>query len=268
MAEIVPFDVILKGGAADRHRFQAYEGFNTFAGMSFTLALVANYVETGKVRHKGSFKGRGAVSAVAPASGSVIVEYAVSLATNPSAVFGAAITVSGAALMRALVGQVLTRNTGKTQASPDLASLMKSRRGDVEALISATEPSIRQAHDVIGNGAKQLYVASGINLAKLNAKTKEYIRSSHPENIPLTGKFTVTGFYGNSGHGSVFDKSIGKNMPFDMPKAVLDDVGPTFSWGLDQYTNNTGKRVVITYTRILSMDGTPKKYKVIAAKPE
>lgn len=267
MAKAVRFNVTLQGSAADRHIFQAYEGFNSFAGISWTLTLVANYLETGRVRHKGNFQARDAVIATAPKGGSVVVDYIVNLASDPSIVFGSGVTVGSTVLMRSLVQRVLSRNVGGNSADSSLDPLLRRRGGDIEALVAATEPSVRQAHDVIGNGARQLSVTSGINLAKFNKKTKEYVRSTKDEGVAKTRHFTVTGFYGNSGHGSVFDKNLGRNVPFDMRAATLKRCGPVFSWGLDQYTNDTGQTVEITFTRLLAMDGTPKKYRIIDAKP-
>ncbi len=267
MVEVVDFNVSLKGGAADRHVFQAYEGFNSFAGVSWALTLVANYVETGKVRHKGNFPARDSVIAVAPQSGSVVVDYIVSLASDPALVFGSGVTVASTVLMRSLVQRVLSRNIGQNLPDPLLDPLLRRRGGDIEALVAATEPSVRQAHDVIGNGARQLSVTSGINLAKFDKKSKEYVRSTKDEGAVLTRDFIITGFYGNSGHGSVFDSKLGRNIPFDMRVATLKKYGPVFSWGLDQFTNDTGLTVELTFTRLLAMDGTPKKYRIIAAKP-
>ncbi|RYF31947.1 MAG: hypothetical protein EOO38_31335, partial [Cytophagaceae bacterium] len=61
--KVANFQLKLTGGLADRHEMEGYDGFNALASSAFALSLVANYVETGKIRHKGDFKLRHAVHA-------------------------------------------------------------------------------------------------------------------------------------------------------------------------------------------------------------
>jgi hypothetical protein len=51
----VPFRLVLTGDTADEHQFQGYDGYMALAGFAWTLSLISNYVETGKVRHRGGF---------------------------------------------------------------------------------------------------------------------------------------------------------------------------------------------------------------------
>jgi hypothetical protein len=78
--------------------------------------------------------------------------------------------------------------------------------------------------------------------------------------------FTVAAFNVNSGYGSVFDNDLGRTIPISMSRDVLRNVSNIFTWGLDQYANKTGGRIKVRYTRILAMDGTPKRYVVLAAR--
>ena len=91
------------------------------------------------------------------------------------------------------------------------------------------------------------------------------MKANIKESEIIVKNVSVSGFYGNSGHGSVFDFDIGRTVPFSMKKEVLNIYGKYFSWGLDQYTNKTGKTIVIKFTRIVSLDGRPKKYVILSA---
>jgi len=95
MAEYVPIRLKLTGDTADHHQFQGYDGYMALAGFAWTLSLVANYAETGKIRQRGDFPGRHAVRGLAPTEGSVVVDFLVWLGQNPQGVF--ALTGAGAA---------------------------------------------------------------------------------------------------------------------------------------------------------------------------
>lgn len=266
MAERAHFELRLSGGTADQHNFQGYDGFMSLAGFALTLSLVTNYVETGIIRHRGDFPGRSAVRAGTLRPGSVIADYGVLL----NAVVTGAVTGGSAQLLTSLVERVLARNLGQrtSDTNPDAAALVRRKSGDFEALVAATEPSIRQAHDVIGNGAKKIKVVGGVNvLNTFDKETKSYLRSSKKDPTILEANVDVTGFYGNTGHGSVFDHSLSRNVPIGMDKATLDAIGSVFSWGLDEWINKTGKMVAITYQRIVAMDGREKRYVILDAKP-
>jgi len=218
--EEASFQLRLTGGTSDRHNFQGYDGYMSLAGFALTLSLVTNYVETGVIRHKGDFPGRGAVRAGALREGSVLADFAVLLHSTPSAVFGGAVATAGSAyLLQGLVSRVIARNLGQTtkEKNDAVKNLVAVKRGDVEALVAATEASIRQSHDVIGNGAKKIQISGGVNiLNNYNAVSKRYVRSSQKDNTLLTSTVSVSGFYGNSGHGSVFDPGLGKNVSIGM----------------------------------------------------
>lgn len=268
MVEVVSFKLRMTGGLTDIHQIEAYDGYTSLAGAAFTLSLITNYVETGEIRHRGNFVGRHAVRALPMQPGSLIADLAVYLQGQPSSIFGAAAGASGAGLLYGLVNRVVSRNIGITPAplNPETAALLKKKEGDIEALVAISEPSLRQAHEVIGNGADEVEWIGGINtMARLDTGTKHYMRSSIHDKELIVRDVPVSGFYGNTGHGSVFDPSLGRIVPIGMNKATLETYGPIFSWGLDQYTNRTGRKVRIKFTRILAVDGRPKRYVIGSA---
>ncbi|WP_157082216.1 hypothetical protein [Sphingomonas pruni] len=268
--EVASFQLRLTGDLADHHEFEGYDGYMALAGAAWTLSLATNYVETGGIRHRGNFPGRRSVRAMPLARGSVVADFAVILHSQPAAVFGLSALGGGAsALLYGVVNRVLTRNLGisRDPLNADTAALLQSKDGDIEALVAISEPSVRQAHDVIGNGANEIeWIGGHSAMASLNQDTKAYIKASIPDLEIIERDVSVSGFYGNSGHESVFDFNLGRNVPISMPRDILRQYGTFFSWGLHQYLNHTGLKVRIRFTRILAMDGRPKRYVIVSAR--
>lgn len=265
------FRLKLTGDTADQHQFQGYDGYMALAGFAWTLALITNYAETGTIRQRGEFLGRDAVRAGAPREGSIIADFSVLLHQNPSEVLGlvgagASATVS--AFLFDLVRRVIARNLGQDNPAQTtlLTRLIERRAGDIEALVAKVEPAVRQTHAVIGNGAEQMQILGGHNIINTyNQSTHDYVKLNVEDKSIRQKDFSVAAFNVNSGYGAVFDRDLGRTVPISMSRDVLRKVSSVFTWGLDQYANKTGGRVRITYTRILAMDETPKRYVVMSA---
>lgn len=274
MAELVPFRLKLTGDTADKHQFQGYDGYMALAGFAWTLALVTNYTQTGRIRQRGDFPGRDAVQAIAPAKGSIIADFTVWVQQNPGQVLGLGSVGVGAgigasAFLYDLMQRVIARNLGQeSQAeTPLLTRLLEARSGDVEALVAKVEPSIRQTHAVIGHGAQKMQILGGHNIINTyDEDTRDYVKLNVEDDRIREKDFSVAAFNVNSGYGSVYDKDLGRTVPISMSKDVLRTVSSIFTWGLDQYANKTGGRVSMKYTRILAMDSTPKRYIVLSAE--
>jgi hypothetical protein len=263
----VPFSLKLTGDLADRHAFEAYDGFIALAGFARTLTLVTNYVEEGAIRQRGDFIGRHSVLAGPMAEGSLVVDFLVRLTGEPSAKFGIP-GLEATDLLNTLVRRVIGRNLGEASPPSDdeVGVLMAKKGGDVEALVAISETPIRQTHSVIGSGATNIQISGGHNIiANFNNSTKEYVNQSVFDNDIQERVVSVAAFNVNSGYGSAFDFDLGRTVPFSMERATLRKVSTVFTWGLDQYSNKTGKNITIKFTRILAMDGTPKRYVIESA---
>ncbi|MCA0996846.1 hypothetical protein [Alloyangia pacifica] len=269
MHETVPFQMRLTGDLADTHKFQGYDGYMAMAGFAWTLSLVTNYAVTGEIRHKGDFPGRRLVHARAPQAGSVLVEMVSLLTSDPVQIFGGvAAGVGAGGLLTALVSRVINQNIGDEDPNSDriLGRFMDSRGGDIEALTAMAESPIRQTLKIIGNGVEEIYVSSGFNIINsFNEETKEYVNQNVIDNVEKMGDFSISAFNVNSGHGSVFDRKIGRVVPFSMGADVLEGNKRKFSWGLDQYASGKSGKLRLKYTRLLNMDGRPKRYIVLSA---
>lgn len=269
MPTIVPFRLRLTGDTADQHEFQGYDGYMALAGFARTLSLITNYADTGKIRQRGDFEGRHSVKAKAIDEGSVVADFVVYLQHNPIEIFGIATgTLTASALLYSLVTRVVNRNLGQSNEENDaiISRILREKSGDIEALVAISEAPIRQAHSVIGNGAKNIEISGGYNIINnFNEETKEYVRLNVEDNTVMEKLVSVSGFSANSGYGGIFDSDLGRVVPIAMPKDVLKKYKSVFSWGLDQYVNGTGKKIVIRFTRILAMDGRAKKYMITSA---
>ncbi|MBN8940641.1 MAG: hypothetical protein J0H01_14175 [Rhizobiales bacterium] len=268
MAAQVPFRLKLTGDTADQHQFQGYDGYMALAGFAWTLALVTNYAETGKIRQRGDFPGRDAVRATALKKGSIIADFSVLLQQSPGQVLGLG-AIGAAPVLYGLVKRVIARNLGEDDPAktPQISQLIERRAGDIEALVAKVEPAIRQSHAIIGNGASEMQILGGHNIIDtFNERTHEYVKANVEDASLMEKDFSVAAFNVNSGHGAVFDNDLHRTVSISMAKDVLNKFGSIFTWGLDQYANKTGGRVRIKYTRILAMDSTPKRYIALSAE--
>lgn len=270
MTTPVQFSLKLTGDTSDNHQFQGYDGYMSLAGFAWTLSLIANFTETGKIRSRGEFAGREAVRASPIAQGSIIADFTVWLTQDPSHILSAGVITSGlaSAFFYDLVNRILSRNLGEdsSPSTPLLKSLVSNRSGDLEALVAKAEPAIRQTHSVIGSGAKKIEIRGGHNIINtFDSNSKEYVRSNIEEGSIREKEFSVAAFNANSGYGSVFDDDLERTIPISMSKDVLRKYRHIFTWGLDQYATDTGGKITMKYRRILAMDGTPKKYVVTSA---
>jgi len=259
-----------KGGDADRHQIPAYDGFTSLAGMGLTLSLTANYVETGVIRRRGDFEGRHTVKATPITEGSVVTDFLVSLPritlhTTQKVLSEAA----GAALFGDLFKRVVDGNLGidSQPQTEELENLLKVRGGDVQALIAATEPSVKQTHSVIGEGTSVLNIfGASHQIAQYNKSTKEYVNGTVIDRNLLQKDVSVPSFNVNSGYGGVFDFDLGRVVPIKVTKETLPRGKKVLSWGLNEYANSTGKTVHLKFYRWLALDGRPKKYIVVDAE--
>lgn len=266
--EVAKIELTLRGGLSDRHEMEGYDGFNSLASAAFAASLVANYVETGEVRHKGQFKLRHAVLARPMRAGSLITDLTIPLSDGINAKHEVS-AGSPVNLFLGLMKRIIGGNVGveTTPLNPETEQAVRARGGHIEALVAATEPSLRRAHDVIGDSAKTLEWTSGFNsIGQLDLRSKAYMNDTVPDRTPRHKDVSVSGFLGNSGRGLVFDRVLGRNIGIVMNRDTLNDVGTVFSYGLDQYMKKTRNYIRIRYTRMNSSDGRPKRYVIEDAR--
>jgi hypothetical protein len=266
----VPFRLHIGGDAAEDHELQAYDGYSSLAGFSLTLALVTNYVETGKIRHRGNFEGRSSVRALPLQEGSVVSDFVVRMAR--AAVGGSLVNSadSAAALLVDLTKRTIDRNLGippdpKTDALKELEDSPKSG-GDLEALVAATDASVRQTHQMIGAGAKTVDIFGGTKLlGRYDLTSKAYVNGTITGEEIYEKDVSVASFNVNTGYGGVFDFDLGRVVPVTVNRDTLANAKSVLTWGIDQYAQGTGKKITLRFRAVLALDDTVKRYLVIDA---
>ncbi len=257
----------LTGGLASRNQIEGYDGFNALANSAFALSLIANYVETGVVRRKGDFKLRHSVHAEPISPGSVATDISVPLSDtiNPKH----KTTGSPVALFLGLARRIVGGNIGieLPVLNAETQSVITQKGGDVEALVSAAEPSMRRAHDAIGGSATNFEWTSGFSsIGNFDAVSKAYMNDTVPDKTRREKDVSVSGFLGNSGRGLVFDRQLHRNVSVIMRRDTLNAIGRVFSYGLDEYMNHTGNLIRIEYTRMNATDGRVKRFVIEDAR--
>lgn len=270
MTTIIPFQLKLQGGDANQHEVPAYDGYMALAGFGLSLSLVSNYVETGKIRRRGDFIGRSSVKAKPISEGSIVSDFIVNLDHIAIlATSGALSPATSVAFFYDIFKRTIDRNLG-IETSPqtlELEALERSRVGDLEALVVATEHSVKQSHSVIGEGAKIINIYGGTkNIARYDANTKSYVEATIRDNTIKQKDVSVAAFNVNSGHGSVWDSDLNRVISIMVTKETLYRAKSVLTWGLNEYANGTGKKISLKYFSILAFDGTAKKYIVVDAE--
>ena len=269
MAIEIPVRAQFDGGDARRHLIPAYDGFTSLAGLGLTLSLTAHYAETAKIRRRGDFLGRQTVKANAIQQGSVVTDFLVLL---PKVTLSAGRAVSdavGAAFYNDLLKRVLDRNLGieSEPQTDELSVLLDQRGGDVEALVAATEPSVKQSHSVIGEGAEVLDIFGGRpRIASYDVATKQYVNGTIVDRDIIVKDVSVAAFNVNTGYGGVFDFDLGRVVSMKVAQDMLPRARAVLGWGLNEYANGTGARVSLRFYRHMAFDGRPKKYIVVDAE--
>lgn len=256
--------VSFRGLDADNHHVEAFAGARSIAGVSRSLALVANYASTGSVRYRypfdqslqfyiegtipGSFNWKLALVGVGG-------PLALGLSTN--AVYDLGKLVIGKA-----VGSEVT------QVVPEVADLNARRGGDIEALVEAAEPALKEAHYGIGSTTQQIIIINGNNnapIVALDADTRDYLNTSIPAPVAVQD-VSVAALNANDKTGRIFLFDLGRTVAFKISNEATGRTMVNLSRGLEQYARGTGATVEVRYQPIEAADGRVKRVIVYDAK--
>lgn len=259
----------LSGQEADFHELPAYDGFSSLAGLSLATTIITHYAATGRLRRKGQFETRSRVRFKQSRRGSLIFGLVIDFVASNPFILG----ITGGVISSAvydLLKTTINRTVG-LEAKADtnaVKNLLEHRVGDLEALSAAIEPSLRQAHSIIGNGAHTMQITGRADrqISTFNKSTKDYIIDSINDEEPITKDVSVAAFNANSGHGRVFDEELGRTVAIYIPEHAQNALKSVIGWGLNEYARGTGRKVSITFTRVMALDGRPKKYIVLEAE--
>ncbi|MEQ9557629.1 MAG: hypothetical protein RIG67_17805 [Rhodospirillales bacterium] len=251
------------GDEADLHRLPAYEGTKSLIGLSRSLTLINHYLITGTVRQRAPYTDSVKIF-IRPAR-EACFETVFTFISEIGAIsaLGGAVAVNVTAnLITDGVRTVLSRVTGRPTEpeTGELADIERVRPGDLEALVDAVEPAMRQGHTAIGQGSQNIIVIKGDNnVVTFNPRTKDYVNSEILTDEDFIQDVSVGALNVNSGYGRVWFDDLGKTVPFKLDKERTGRTVGALARSLDGYANGEPSDVRVTFRKVNSADGRTKK---------
>ncbi len=279
MSDNILFPVIVKftGELADNHRLPAYAASKSLYGISRSLLLTSHYLVEGKVRQK-NFKYDGYnIHLVASRQGSFESLFEVMMSTDMvaqtlSGIIGGITTAS----LINIYGGISKRVIG--EKSPELDKLEGKeilKSGDVGALVEALEPAVKDAHNVIGDGATNITIINGSNnIITYDKSSKDYVNKSILTQYPEVKIVSVGSFNVNTDYGRIYDFELQRTIPFTLSKDVDAKTIQLLTQSLQDYANEKklGKseksKIAIKFFPINAIDGRLKKIIILHARSE
>jgi hypothetical protein len=265
------------GDVADEHKLPAYDAIQSLYGITRALLITTNYLVEGRVRHRRFEEIGFGFDLIAQRPGSFDTVFAI--VTDPGTMkiaveLGIAITGS---FICDFLKSIFQRSVGQDAAPAieDLETEEKLRSGDLGALVEAIEPSMREAHMVVGRGAQNIVIIKGDNnIVSLDRHTKDYVNTSIDDERLGAKLFSIASFNANSGYGRAFDYEEGRTIPFvlssDADRTTIDNILTSFSsyarrrrLGDDLFS-----AVALQYRATRSVDGRIKRIRVLRARAE
>lgn len=275
--ERIQFLVHFDGDLAVEHKLPAYEAAQSISGIARSLIIPTNYLFEGRVRRRKFDNIPFELNMVAqrPGSFETLIELLFEPSTLSFAAGGIGIGVT-ANLISDFSTSLFKRVTGQS-ASQEIQDLERDERlpsGDLSAIADAMEPSVRQSHLTIGNGATVINVSGNNNTINMTPATKVYVNNTAANPEVRVRLFSVASLNSNTGYGRVFDSEEGRTVPFQLPK---DIDGASVAVLLDSFNryarrrwmgNDEASLVAVRYTTLEGPDGKVKKIIPIDARAE
>ena len=237
------------------HMIESNTGAESLAGISRSLALIANYAATGVIRQRMPFSPEAAFYITGIEPGSLNFKY--------KAIIGTLALGLGGNGLYDLSKYVLNRAVGQhvELATPAAVAVNEQRGGDVEALVEAVEPALKRAHYGIGRTSNRIIVIDSSDqtvVVNFDSRSKEYLDTSIPSEDDVQD-VSVSALNANDRTGRVYLFDIGKTVPFKISSDARPRTIGNLSSGLDAYARKRGATVNIVFQRIEAPDGRLKR---------
>lgn len=266
--------ISFKGGMADQHKLPAYAAAQSLAGLSRSILIPTMYLAEGKVRHRKLSHKAFDLNQIATRPGSFETVY--ELVTHPAAMFALGFLADvgkdtikefAADFIKSIVNRCVGKEASKTVEN--LEADGKLAAGDVQALVEAIEPPMKEAHMAIGNGASNVFIITGgRNVIHLNATTKAFVMGAEDDEAIREKEFSIGSFNANTGNGRAFDYDEKRTIPFILSAGADRRSINAILESLLRYTQvrrlgeEQVSRVRLKYTTVIAPDGRVKKLKV------
>jgi hypothetical protein len=247
--------ITFRGGEADSHGIDLYEGSESISGIGRAANLVSHYVITGDVRFRAPYTNRIKYLLTGAEEGSltILVSEVIRLKKGADA---AAAKLRSSTLLR----HVIRRATGQEDHGSLQLADEEVPAGDIDVLAEAITPALQRAHRWIDQKEKTVdIILDEIKSTEFNIKTKKYLENEEHDKIDDIQDVSVGALNVNSRNGRVFFQDLGRTVPFVVPKNATDRTIPTLSRYLTQYAERTGATVNIRFRRVKYMDGRLKR---------
>jgi hypothetical protein len=272
-------EIVLKfeGEVADQHQLPAYEGGQAIEGIARGLVLIGHYLVTGEIRKRVPFSDKAQVLLRPPRAGSFEALFGFTLDTEA---VGTAFQWVGSAVGSGIVGSFAydlikkTFNTVTGEKHSDETDQLKQldikRGGEIDALADAIEPAIRQAHNVIENGANQIHIYKGpVTISNFNSRTKRYVNTTIKSERPDIKLVSAAMYSANTRNGRVFDFELGKTVPITIMREASPRTPSVVSRSLDGYVaQRPNSQIYIKFFADKDVEGRVKRYRLIDAWSE
>ena len=264
--------VKLEGDIADTGAVPAYAALESLEGFSQAVSVILHYAHTGEIRRRRIKELETHLRLKATREGSFeflfmypeYTEYMAGLLGN---------AVAGGATWDLIkrVFQAATGRSGKKKVEDEEGSLPS---GDFGALVQATEPAIRKAHNVINNGSRNITISinGDGNVVNLDGITKAYMHESTFNDEVRSQRFLVTSYDGRNRTGRMFDLEAEQAFTFDLlADADRESLEVIVSASSAFALRTTGQldpnmEVVALFRSVDAPDGRLKRLKVMRAR--
>ena len=270
----IKFRLQYLGDFADDHRLPAHEGAKSLEGISWAFSLLGHYMATGKIRKQGNLDPRIQFYITPAQRGSFITDI-VAYVFEPQNVF--ITSIAGAYTVNTLTNNInsfvkycFKRTAGlfDDEKSDEYKKLNKLPSGDLEANLDAIEPSLKRAHEVIGDGAKSLLISKARTpLLTLDGGTKNYINTNIYGDNDIDKIVSIGALNVNTGNGTAYIPDIGKTAPFSVVKEPAPGTYEILSTSLSNYAKGRPSHIKIICTEIFGLDSRIKKLIISSATP-
>ncbi len=244
----------------DSHRLPALDGSQSITGIARSLVLVTHFAATGTIRHRAPFDSGVQVYIEPPRRGSLEAIYQIVSDPGAQILGGIAISVAGAAIYD-LTKTIFSRSVGASvePSTDEVKDLDSQRGGDLDALVDAVEPALKQAHKAVNGGATNILIIQGDkNVVNFNSNTKNYIERSDISKNPEIRDVSIGSFNANSNYGRAYFHDLNKTVPFKLDNDANFATRDAISYSLYSYARGFPSDIEVKFFRITSPDGRTK----------
>lgn len=245
--------VKFEGAEADNNRLEAYEGLKSLDGILRVARIATHYAATGEVRYRAPYTGLLETQITDVQNGSFEM-----LFENISKMTKSIETSSAKMKADAIITRILERGTGQVDHEELLVDGEIVPRGDIDAMVEASEGGLKTAHRWINTSAKSISVLDGGDSVKLDETTKKYVEEEIMGD-EQTRDVSVAALNVNNRTGRVFLFDEGRTVPFLVHRDAAGRTVTNLSKYLNKYAEKTGATVNIRFRPMTHVDDRIKR---------